>query len=111
MTSQYTVIGIYESTGQVFSDYVEASDAYEAMRLVAYATEVPEDLQILGAVQGGRLMHAACEDSGKAAFAIDLRETEAIYKCGACGCTTNEEFDRCWQCGVPDQCYKIEEAA
>ena len=72
--TKFTVIGLYDSSGQVFADYVEAEDAYAAMRIVATNALTPGDLQILGAVQGGRQLYAACEDSGKAAFAVDLRD-------------------------------------
>jgi hypothetical protein len=71
--AKFTVIGLYEDSGQVFADYVKAENAYEAIRLVALKWEdAPEDLQILGAIQGERHLYPACEDSGKAAFAIDL---------------------------------------
>jgi len=72
--TKFTVIGLYDSSGQIFADYVDADDAHEAMRIVANNALTPGDLQILGAVQGGRHMYAACEDSGKAAYAVDLRD-------------------------------------
>lgn len=48
-----------------------------------------------------------------------LRDTEIIvrarslapvrWRCDACGLTSDEPFDRCEQCGVPDQCYELQE--
>ena len=32
-----------------------------------------------------------------------------MFKCGNCGLTSDEAFDRCEQCGVPDQCYQTED--
>ena len=31
-----------------------------------------------------------------------------MFKCDNCGLTADEPFDRCEQCGVPDQCYEVE---
>jgi hypothetical protein len=33
-------------------------------------------------------------------------EDASTWRCGACGCVFDEAFDRCTQCGVPDQCYE-----
>lgn len=30
------------------------------------------------------------------------------YRCGACRMEAADAFDRCEQCGVPDQCYVVE---
>ncbi len=35
-------------------------------------------------------------------------DNEIVYVCGACGCESDEDFDICPQCSVPDQCYAAE---
>lgn len=72
--AKFTVIGMYDDTGQAFADSVEAADASEAMRLVAACSLAPSDLCIIGAIEGEHTLAAPCEDSGKTAFAIDLLE-------------------------------------
>lgn len=32
--------------------------------------------------------------------------TDIIYVCGNCELISDEPFDACEQCGVPDQCYE-----
>ena len=73
--TRYTVIGAYEDSGQIYADFVDAETPYEAMRLVAMATEAT-DLMILGAIEGNHQMHAACKDSGCVAYAVDLRRND-----------------------------------
>ena len=69
----FTVIGIYESTGETWVEFVEAGDAHEAMAVTAGCREDPADLTILGAFPGKlEGFVPACEDSGKAACALDL---------------------------------------
>lgn len=71
--STWTVIGMYEDTGQVYSETVMAEDAYRAMAIVS--TDIEEDrdtLCVLGAIQGDHYIVTPGEDNGSAAFAIDL---------------------------------------
>ena len=70
----YTVIGYYESDGQTFADHINAANTFDAISLVsASASRLATDLVIVGAIEGEHELVAACEDSGKIAFAIDLR--------------------------------------
>jgi hypothetical protein len=71
---EFTVIGLYDD-GEVFTDNVQAATAYDAMQNVASALNRLNrtvDLQILGAVEGEVDLIAACQESGKAAYAQDL---------------------------------------
>ena len=73
----FTVVGVYDDTGQVFADHVIARDAHEAMRLAsrpAVAASAGTDLQIIGAIEGHHALTAPCEDAGKAAYASDLSD-------------------------------------
>ena len=72
----FTVVGVYDDTGQVFADHVIARDAHEAMRLTSQpvAAWPGTELQIIGAIEGHHTLTAPCEDSGKAAYASDLSE-------------------------------------
>lgn len=74
----YTVIGIYDSTGQVYASSAEANDPFEAMRLVAHgvAEDDRDDLQIICAVEGDLSVRCPCDDSGKTAYASDLTDEE-----------------------------------
>lgn len=66
----YTVIGIWDETGVVYTEHVNAASPHEAMRIVASGGYPPD--QILGALEGSHFLTAACEDSGKAAYVEDL---------------------------------------
>lgn len=70
----YTVIGVYDSTGQVYATSTKAKDYHEAMANVA--NEVDEDdrddLQIVCAMIGELIITPPCEDSGKTAYCSDL---------------------------------------
>ncbi len=68
----FTVIGVWEETGEVLAEHVFAADPHEAMKLVSGCRDDPASLTILGAVDGKISLIAACEDSGKAACALDL---------------------------------------
>jgi hypothetical protein len=45
-------------------------------------------------------------DADRAARRAGKRQAQH-YRCGACGCESDQAFDRCEQCGVPDQCYEV----
>jgi hypothetical protein len=68
----WTVIGMDESTGQVFVDLVRADDAHMAMALAAASASEPDSLVIVGAVEGDREVTAPGIDNGTTAFAVDL---------------------------------------
>ncbi len=70
----YTVIGHYETTGQAFAEHVTAPNPYEAMKIIANDTlNAPHDLLIVGVIEGAHQLTVACEQTGNAVFAIDLR--------------------------------------
>lgn len=69
----FTVLGVWESTGETFAEHVFAIDPHEAMVIVAGCRDNPDDdLTIIGAIDGKVHLTAACEDSGKVACALDL---------------------------------------
>jgi hypothetical protein len=73
----YTVIGVYDDNGQVFTDHIMARDAHEAMRLAskpAVVASAGTDLQIIGVIEGRHTLTAPCEDRGTTAYASDLSE-------------------------------------
>jgi hypothetical protein len=39
------------------------------------------------------------------------KDGDLVYKCGNCSALDREPFDRCDQCGTPDQCYSDEHVA
>ena len=87
----YTVISLLDSTGEVLTDQLPATDAYAAMCEVATKTGRDRSaLQIIGAIRGEHCLVTACNDSGKAAYACDLVET-----CSECGVslTDGEGYD------------------
>ena len=73
----WTVIGMHEDSGATFTCVVPvATSAYNAIRRAVRAFDASKlsDLVILGAVPGAHNLIAACEESGNAAAAVDLRE-------------------------------------
>jgi hypothetical protein len=72
----WTVVGLDESTGEVFAATARAESSYDAIGTVA--TEVHEqgwadDLIILGAYRGLSRFETPGDDNGKSAYAVDLR--------------------------------------
>lgn len=43
--------------------------------------------------------------------ASQLKDGDTIYRCKVCNLTSNDPFDKCEQCGTPDQCYGDEHVA
>ena len=76
----FTVIGLYDDTGQVFADSVRAADPHEAMAIVARRRN--DDAQIIAAVKGKHMVVPPCEDSGKSAWCCDLVDADAEAKGG-----------------------------
>lgn len=74
--SDFTVIGVYEDGSTFEYNVSNVKDAHEAMRVAASEDPEPGELQIIGAIEGLYALVSACEDSFKAAFAIDLIATE-----------------------------------
>lgn len=68
---EYTVIGLYQDTGKVLLEHVEAEGPHIAMALISKKF-LNEELEILGAAQGHVKLTAACEDSFKAAYTLDV---------------------------------------
>jgi len=78
---KFTVIGVYDSTGEVIADWQRAIDAHSAMRRTAEQRNTNGDLTIIGAIAGHKAITAPCEDSGKEAAALDLTQYD-ICECG-----------------------------
>lgn len=72
----FTVVGVYESDGQVFADLQKAPDAYAAMQLSARESTAGSDLCILGAYEGEAAFVTPGDDNGKSAYASDLATGE-----------------------------------
>ena len=68
---KYTVVGLWDDNGQVFSATADATGPHEAIKIVAQNDD-SDNLQILGALEGELTMTCACEDTGKAAYTVDL---------------------------------------
>jgi hypothetical protein len=69
----YTVIGVYENTGEAFADHVTAMDAYSAMTQVADGPDCADDLCIIGAVLGHHVLDTPGDDNMATAYAPDLK--------------------------------------
>lgn len=71
----YTVIGVYDETGEVFAREYRGKDGHQAMRAaatIAASNGQGESLQILCAMPGAQIITPASDDSGKSAYACDL---------------------------------------
>ena len=76
---KYTVIGLYEESGEVFADHVECYEGESPARVVSLLrcgeSDVdPRMVAIVGVVEGHVQMLAPCEDSGCLAYACDLMD-------------------------------------
>lgn len=70
---KWTVIGLYEDTGQVYTEVATASDAFQAMvNVAASIIDGADSLVILGAVQGEHELVPPGIDSGTATYTADL---------------------------------------
>ena len=69
----YTVMGIYENTGEAFAEHVSAEDVYGAMREVANGPDCADDLCIIGAIEGHHDLHTPGDDNMASAYATDLK--------------------------------------
>lgn len=68
---RYTVIRLHDDTGEVGADTVVAVGPHEAMSKVAKRQD--SNTQIIGAIEGTITICPPCEDSGKAAWVVDLK--------------------------------------
>lgn len=72
--SKFTVIGLYDNTGEVFDFPVkDAKDAHEAIKIAASDCGYDRDLTIIGAIAADVDVIPACEDSYKVACAYDFK--------------------------------------
>lgn len=83
MRKKYTVIALFEETGEVIADWQRASDAHTAMAQTATQRGDGHDLTIIGAIAGHKAITPPCEDSSKTASAVDL--VPLPFLCSACG--------------------------
>ncbi len=79
----YTVLGLYDDSGQSFADHTHAMDAYSAMTAIADASESPETLCIIGAIEGHHTLDTPGCDNSASAYATDLRTPPLV--CTECG--------------------------
>ncbi len=78
---KYTVIGLYDDTGEVLTLVQWAMDEQDAVRITAREVSRgfigPDDtVQILCAIRGDHTTVTAREDSGKAASVANLLDSE-----------------------------------
>ncbi len=78
---KFTVIGYYEYSGETFAYHILARNPQEAIALAVGGDYIDmsdsSDVAVLGAVNGWVGLTAACEDTGKVAYASDLTQEEA----------------------------------
>jgi hypothetical protein len=73
-TMKYTVVGVYDSTGEVFDFPVkEAESAADAIQIAASDCDYDKDLQIIGAIAADVDVIPACEEAYKSAYACDFK--------------------------------------
>lgn len=73
---RFTVLGLYEDTGQIFSHAVAAADIFDAMRKAAAHPAYNDTLVILGALPGEHTLQGPGCDNDKTAYASDLIQQE-----------------------------------
>ena len=125
MRYAFTVVGFYESTGQIFCHHVTAPDGLQAFRACAHELELGEDALFVTAVEGpplneGEDIHFPGSGVVDAQTVLDQEEfgpepciTTHYMHCNAGwivqGCDS-EHNDRCPQCNKEITPYKSEEA-
>ena len=76
----FTVIAVWDSTGELFTETIFAPDAHAAMAAVAEQSNDPNDLQVVCAIAGEHSVTAPCEDSNKTAQAPDLADNAFLNR-------------------------------
>lgn len=72
MSKEYTIIGVFDDTGEVVNYACVADDAYDAMRKLAELHEGNDNLQILGTIEGRHVITAPGSEGSRAAYANDV---------------------------------------
>lgn len=70
---KYTVIALWEDSGEPYAQDVEAQDAFDAMHKIALQNP-SSDFCIVGAIEGFHTLTAPCDESGKSAYGSDMAE-------------------------------------
>jgi hypothetical protein len=92
--SAFTVVGYYDDSTQLFTDWVEATDVADAFAQSKAKTTNDGDLVFVGVIAGHCVVTPPCEDSGKVCSAEDIpgdflsNEDDAegvVTKCCSCG--------------------------
>lgn len=75
---QWTVIVLWDETGEVTTHLQAVAEPHEAMQLTARELydKGNHECQVITAVAGDVLTMPPCEDSGKAAYVTDLKGDE-----------------------------------
>jgi len=124
MRYAFTVVGYYESTGQIFCHHVTAPDAMQAFRACAHELELDDDALFVTAIEGpprneGEDIHFPGSGVVDAQTVLDQEEfgpwpciTNHYMHCNAGwivqGCDS-EHNDRCPQCDKEITPYKSED--
>jgi len=83
LTDTWTVIGVYDSTGQVFVEYVDAETPEAALEEIRELTGASDDLLIVGVMSGRVEVLTPGGDNGSAAYAVDLPVSDEDEEVGA----------------------------
>lgn len=70
--SKYTVIGVFDDTGEVVHTFNEARDATQAMVNVSKIFDLNTELQIIGAIEGEHCMTKPGDDNLRSSYASDM---------------------------------------
>jgi hypothetical protein len=74
---EYTIIGYYEDTGQVWAQHVQyLQDEQAAIEEAVRGAESPESLIVVAVLDGAVPIRTPDEDGGKGVYAIDLQKEE-----------------------------------
>ena len=72
----FTVLGSYDDNGETFCETVTAEDAYTAMKHACRNSKNPNELCIIGVIQGEHELITPGCDNKKSAYALDLADFE-----------------------------------
>jgi len=72
---EYTILGYYEDTGQVWAQHISyLQDERSAIEEAVRGVESPESLIVIAVLDGAHPIRTPDEDGGKGVYAIDLQK-------------------------------------